>query len=186
MAGWADALAPQVGIPAVALAAYGTAEVELAREEPGCHLSWVALAGIGSVESDHGRHGGAILLLNGRSLPPVIGVALDGRGVAVVADTDDGRLDADRVHDRAVGAMQFLPSTWARWGADGDGDGRSDPFTLADSALAAGRYLCHSAAGDVRTGRAWTSAVLSYNHSASYLAEVTRRADEYAARSLAR
>ena len=182
---WAESVAAKVGIPSVALAAYGSAERVLAAENPGCHLSWVALAGIGRVESDHGRYGGAVLLPDGRSDPPVVGIALDGVGVATIRDSDRGRLDGDPVHDRAVGPMQFIPTTWARWATDADGDGRSDPFALPDAALAAGRYLCRSGAGDLRTGSAWTAAVLSYNASTSYLQRVTDYSNSYAAASLA-
>jgi membrane-bound lytic murein transglycosylase B len=174
-----------VGIPVTALAAYGSAELTLADEDPGCHLSWVALAGIGAVESDHGRFGGAALLPDGRSRPPIIGIPLDGNGVAMISDTDRGHLDGDPGYDRAVGPMQFLPGTWRSWGADGDGDGRADPFVLADAALAAGRYLCHGGGGDLRTVRAWSAAVLGYNASTRYLRDVTRRSNLYAARSVA-
>ena len=183
---WADSMAAKVGIPSVALAAYGSAERVLAAENPGCHLSWVALAGIGRVESDHGRFGGAVLLPDGRSVPPVVGIALDGVGVATIRDSDQGRLDGDLVHDRAVGPMQFIPTTWARWATDADGDGRSDPFALPDAALAAGRYLCRSGSGDLRTGSAWAAAVLSYNASTSYLQRVTDYSNSYATASLAR
>ncbi len=64
--------------------------------------------------------------------------------------------------------MQFLPSTWARWGADGNGDGRADPNNVFDAALAAGHYLC---AGGRDLGRAadLDRAVLSYNNSRAYL-----------------
>ncbi|WP_143448691.1 lytic transglycosylase domain-containing protein [Kineosporia sp. A_224] len=181
--GWAEGLSPRVGVPAVALAAYGAAEVRLAAEDPACHLSWVALAGIGAVESDHGRFRGAALGADGRSDPPVVGIPLDGNGVAAVADSDGGRFDGDAVHDRAVGAMQFIPGTWRRWGADGDGDGVADPFVLPDAALAAGRYLCHAGAGDLRDGAAWRRAVLAYNASSAYVARVTQASNGYAAAS---
>jgi len=41
-----------------------------------------------------------------------------------------GRLDGDRVYDRAVGPMQFIPSTWAIYRTDGNRDGRSKPQLL--------------------------------------------------------
>ena len=50
---------------------------------------------------------------------------------------------ADRVtYARAMGPMQFLPGTWARYASDGDGDGKADPQNLFDATLAAARYLC--------------------------------------------
>ena len=32
--------------------------------------------------------------------------------------------------------MQFIPSTWAGWGVDGNGDGIADPFNIYDAAAA--------------------------------------------------
>ena len=78
--------------------------------------------------------------------------------------------------------MQFLSSTWARWGADGDGDGTSDPGDLDDAALAAGRYLCADG-HDLATDAGWSAAVLSYNHDQAYLARVADAATTYATRS---
>ena len=49
-------------------------------------------------------------------------------------DTDGGELDKDTVYDRAVGPMQFIPSTWAVVKVDADGDGE---FELGQSALEA-------------------------------------------------
>ncbi len=180
---WAAALSLKVGIPETALAAYGSAELRLAQENPGCHLSWVALAGIGSVESDHGRFGGAVLRADGTSWPPIVGVALDGAGVGHVHDSDGGALDGDPVYDRAVGPMQFLPGTWRQWGTDANGDGVADPFSLPDAALAAGRYLC-AAGGDLREAGPWHRALWSYNRSEAYAANVTGRSQAYAATSL--
>jgi membrane-bound lytic murein transglycosylase B len=180
---WATAMSAKVDIPEVALAAYGAAELRLATENPGCHLSWVALAGIGSVESNHGRFGGAVLRADGTSWPPIIGVALDGAGVGHVRDSDAGALDGDPTYDRAVGPMQFLPGTWKRWAADGDGDGVANPFSLPDAALAAGRYLC-AVGGDLRQAGPWRAALWYYNRSDAYAANVTGRSHAYAAASL--
>ncbi|WP_447407116.1 lytic murein transglycosylase, partial [Clostridium perfringens] len=74
------------------------------------------------------------------------GPALDGDGVAAIADTDGGRWDGDTLWDRAVGPMQFIPDTWSRWGADGNGDGAADPNQIDDAALATARYLCGASA----------------------------------------
>src|SRR5207244_8618938 len=104
--------------------------------------SWALLAAIGRVESDHGRFGGATLFSDGTSSLPVIGIRLNGNGTALILDTDHGRYDGDLVYDRAVGPMQFIPSTWARYQVDATGDHLADPFNIYDSALAAAEYLC--------------------------------------------
>ncbi len=156
----------QSGIPATVLRAYRAAETSVARTDPGCRLPWELLAAIGKVESGQAR-GGAVDR-DGTTLGRITGPALDGRGFALIRDTDGGAHDGDTVYDRAVGPMQFLPSTWARWGTDGNGDGRADPNNVFDAALAAGHYLC---VGDRDLGRPadLDRAVLSYNHSRSYL-----------------
>ncbi|MFJ7132320.1 lytic transglycosylase domain-containing protein [Streptomyces fungicidicus] len=159
-------LRSQSGIPATVLRAYRAAEASVGRTDPGCRLPWELLAAIGKVESGQAR-GGAVDR-NGTTLGRITGPPLDGRGFALIRDTDGGVHDGDTVYDRAVGPMQFLPSTWARWGADGNSDGRADPNNVFDAALAAGHYLC---AGDRDLGRAadLDRAVLSYNHSGAYL-----------------
>ncbi|WP_259334354.1 lytic transglycosylase domain-containing protein, partial [Streptomyces anthocyanicus] len=148
------------------LRAYRAAETAVGRTDPGCRLPWELLAAIGKVESGQAR-GGAVDR-NGTTLGRITGPPLDGRGFALIRDTDGGAHDGDTVYDRAVGPMQFLPSTWARWGADGNGDGRADPNNVFDAALAAGHYLC---VGDRDLGRAadLDRAVLSYNNSRTYL-----------------
>jgi hypothetical protein len=137
-AGLASALAVD-GIPLTALNAYRAAA---AGAPAGCHLSWSLLAAIGRVESDHGRFAGAVLHVDGRSTPPILGPVLNGNGTARIADTDHGRLDGDPVFDRAVGPMQFIPSTWAIYGRAGRGAALGDPFDITDAARAAARYLC--------------------------------------------
>ncbi len=159
------------GIPATALAAYRNAALLEAATDRSCRLPWALLAGIGRVESDHGRFAGAVLHSDGVSTPPIIGIALNGHGTEVVRDTDGGRLDGDPVYDRAVGPMQFIPSTWTGWGRDGNHDGRRDPFNIFDAAAAAAAYLC-AAGGDLGTATGQETAVLTYNHSDAYLAEV--------------
>ncbi|MGH3731156.1 MAG: lytic transglycosylase domain-containing protein [Micromonosporaceae bacterium] len=178
LAGWASSLR-HLEIPQVALQAYGYAEMALAQTQPGCHLTWPTLAGIGRIESNHGRSHGAELLDDGRSQPPVVGLPLDGGPERKeIRDTDDGELDGDTTYDRAVGAMQFIPSTWGRWATDGDGDGRTDPFDIDDAALAAARYLC-AGGKDLATGEGWTGAILSYNRMDVYVRDVFAAADAY-------
>ncbi|WP_415941020.1 lytic murein transglycosylase [Streptomyces sp. 067-1] len=159
----------QSGIPATVLRAYRAAETAVGRTDPGCRLPWELLAAIGKVESGQAR-GGAVDR-NGTTLGRITGPPLDGRGFALIRDTDGGAHDGDTVYDRAVGPMQFLPSTWARWGTDGNGDGRADPNNVFDAALAAGHYLC-AGDRDLGGGADLDRAVLSYNNSRAYLETV--------------
>jgi cell wall-associated NlpC family hydrolase len=67
----------------------------------------------------------------------------------------------------AVGWMQFMPSTWARWGIDANGDGVADPNNPTDAIFGAARYLA-GCGGQFDIARA----VYCYNHSSSYVNEV--------------
>lgn len=181
---WAAKLARVIDVPARALQAYGNAQNVLAHEQPGCRLSWTTLAGIAHIESNHGRFGGRTLEPSGVSSSPIIGIPLDGGpSVQAIADTDGGVLDADTVWDRAVGPFQFIPGTWARWKADGNGDGIADPQNIDDAAVAAGRYLC-SGGRNLTDGAGWWAAILSYNNSVTYVQDVFSGADSYARAAL--
>ncbi|MFR9754014.1 lytic transglycosylase domain-containing protein [Nocardia sp. 004] len=176
---WADGQADRLGIPPIALEAYGYAAAVMARARPGCGVAWTTIAGIASVESRHGTHRGAVVGADGSVYPPIVGIPLDGSpGVALIVDTDGGALDGDPVHDRAVGPLQFIPETWARWGVDANGDGVVDPQSIDDAALTAARYLCVSG-GDLTSAQGWQRAVLTYNQSNSYLRTVRDRAAGY-------
>lgn len=177
------ATAARIGIPERALAAYASAALRLREERPSCNLTWVTLAGVGYVESHHGTIGDRQLLPDGTVSQPIVGVALDGSGdVRAIPDTDGGRYDGDPRWDRAVGPMQFIPSTWARWGADGTGDGQADPQHVDDAALAAARYLCASGA-DLTASSNWGRAMWSYNRSEAYIRHVLAVANTYAERA---
>ncbi|WP_460820876.1 lytic transglycosylase domain-containing protein, partial [Nocardioides ungokensis] len=159
-------------IPAVAMLAYERAAAVMDQVDASCGLSWTLLAAIGRVESDHGRYGGAQLLTDGTSVPEIRGPALDGKGpFAMIRDTDAGRLDGDPVWDRAVGPMQFLPSTWAVVGVDADSDGVRSPNDINDAALATAVFLC-SAPGSLDTRSGLRAAVYRYNPSSAYVASV--------------
>jgi hypothetical protein len=109
------------------------------------HLDWAILAGIGKVECDHGR------------------------------DPDPSCTQEGAVNSAGAGGpMQFLASTWARYGKDGDGDGKADRWDPADAILGAANYLHASGApGDYRR------AIFAYNHAEWYVDEVESWAARY-------
>lgn len=178
-AAWVSATSKSTAIGQRALIAYAVATLRLDKENPECRLAWNTLAAIANAESNHGMFGDATVDKDGVARPSIIGVPLDGSdGLLAIRDTDDGELDADTTWDRAVGPFQFIPSTWKRWGIDGDGDGRKNPHDIEDAALAAGRYLC-DAGGDLGESRGWSAAVLTYNQSVAYASKVARTATTY-------
>ncbi|MCX5233063.1 lytic transglycosylase domain-containing protein [Streptomyces sp. NBC_00233] len=124
------------------------------------------MAGIGRVESVHASGYG--LRADGSTERPIRGPRLDGKQFASITDTDDGRWDDDAEFDRAVGPTQFIPSTWARWGADGNGDGQRDPNNIYDATLGTGLYLCANGR-DLSKAQDLDKALLSYNHSREYV-----------------
>jgi hypothetical protein len=101
-------------------------------------LDWAILAGIGKVECDHGR------------------------------DPDPACTQEGAVNSAGAGGpMQFLASTWARYGVDGDGDGRIDRWDPADAIYGAANYLrAAGAPGNYR------GAIFAYNHAGWYVQEV--------------
>jgi hypothetical protein len=115
-------------------------------------VPWPVLAGIGSIETDHGR--------------------LDAPGV---------RSGVNRF-GCCAGPMQFNltdgpPSTWARYGVDGNDDRRKDVYDPADAIPSGGNYLralLRAADGNL------SQAVLGYNHSQAYVNDVLARARAYA------
>jgi membrane-bound lytic murein transglycosylase B len=178
---WAAALSEKTDIPARALRAYATADLLMRSQAPSCRISWATLAGIGRIESHHGTIGGLRLGEDGRPSRPIIGIPLDGSpGIRAIDDSDGGVLDGDTRWDRAVGPMQFIPTTWARYAVRANGDGAApDPQDIDDAALAAARYLC-SGGRDLGTGAGWWAAVLDYNNSTEYGQNVYSGADAYA------
>jgi membrane-bound lytic murein transglycosylase B len=165
------AVTPVAGtdIPGLFLDAYRAAATATAKLDPSCALRWTALAGVGRIESNHGRSGEAALSVGGDISPPIIGVPLDGNnGTALVPDTDRGVIDGDAVVDRAVGPMQVIPSTWRLVARDANGDKVADPNNVFDAALTAATYLCRAAPGGLNADDSLQAAFFSYNHSESY------------------
>jgi hypothetical protein len=108
-------------------------------------LDWAILAGIGKVECDHGR------------------------------DPDPSCTKEGAVNSAGAGGpMQFIASTWAQYGVDGDGDGRIDRWDPPDAISAAANFLRASGAP-----RDYRSAIFAYNHAGWYVADVERWAARY-------
>jgi hypothetical protein len=133
------------GIPATYLSLY---------QRAGRHygIPWHVLAGIGSIETDHGR-----------SRAPGVRSGLNSYGCC-------------------AGPMQFNlrdgpPSTWNRYRVDGNRDGTTDIYDPADAIPSAANYLralVRVAGGNLR------QAVFGYNHSQAYVNDVLARARAYA------
>jgi hypothetical protein len=108
-------------------------------------LDWAVLAAIGRVECDHGR------------------------------DPDPSCREEGSTNEAdAGGPMQFVSATWARYGVDGDGDGRVDRWDAADAVFAAANYLRASGAP-----QDYRRALFAYNHADWYVDEVLRWAARY-------
>jgi cell wall-associated NlpC family hydrolase len=149
---------------------------------PACTgLPWQVVAAIGYVESRHGSAQGARLdPTTGEVSPPIVGAALDGGGRTSAVRVPEGGSPwhDDPTWDHAVGPMQFITSTWARWGVDGSGDGRATPHNAYDAIATAGRYLCGNRT-ELRTRDDLTAAIRTYNNSDSYLRSILDKAYAY-------
>ncbi|MEB3370108.1 lytic transglycosylase domain-containing protein [Saccharopolyspora mangrovi] len=106
------------------------------------------------------------MTLDGTMRTPIYGPPLNGTSGNAAIRNGDG-------WDRAAGPMQFIASTWARWGLDGSADGRADAQNVFDATLSAGRYLCANGT-DMSTMDGLRGALLRYNHSDTYVDIVIR------------
>jgi membrane-bound lytic murein transglycosylase B len=105
--------------------------------------------------------------------PPIRGLALDGTpGRQRIPDTDGGASDGDAEWDRAMGPLQFLPTTWEELGRDGNDDGVADPDNIYDAALTAAAHLCLREPGDYTDRAALRRALVAYNASGVYADDV--------------
>lgn len=183
-------LAPAVTggrIPRVAFDAYRAASAAAPTISDGCAVEWTVLAGLGRVESRHGMLDAEHRILRSGDVTPTIrGPQLDGEGrTRPIADTDGGRLDGDATWDRAMGPLQFIPTTWAELGRDGNGDDVADPDNLYDAALTAVAHLCLREPGDYADRAQLRRALVAYNASGRYADEVMAWVDRYRSRPLA-
>jgi membrane-bound lytic murein transglycosylase B len=108
--------------------------------------------------------------------------AMRCRGLAWPVLAAVGKLETD--HGRQVttspagaeGPMQLLPSTWARYGVDGDGDGHANVTDRADAVSGAAHYLCANGAGHPGQLR---QALFAYNHADWYVNQAMWLAGRY-------
>jgi hypothetical protein len=112
-------------------------------------LSWTVLAGIGKVESDHGR-------------APLPGVRSGWNHAGAAGPMQFG-----------IGVGR-AGNAWARFGRDYDHDGRTSVYDPGDAISAAARYLC-----DAGAPRRLDAALYAYNPSTSYVAKVKVIARRY-------
>jgi membrane-bound lytic murein transglycosylase B len=164
-------------IPSMALAAYRNAERLMALAQPNCGISWNLLAGIGRIESLHANNGATDA--HGTAVRPIYGPTLDGSQPGNEIIVQSMAPSGQPTYARAMGPMQFLPGTWARYASDGDGDGKADPQNLFDASLAAARYLCAGGL-NLRDQSQVLSAILRYNNSMPYAQNVLGWAAAYA------
>jgi Transglycosylase SLT domain len=117
------------------------------------------------------------LALYRRAAPTCLGLPWTVLAGIGTVETGNGR-DVHRSIAGAEGPMQFLPSTWATWGYDADGDGKADIDDPVDAVFSAARYLCAAGAG--RGGQSLDDAIFAYNHAWWYVREVIVIANSYA------
>lgn len=141
-----------------------------------CLLAPELLAGVGFVETVHGTFGGSSINGFGNAAPRITGPALDGDGFALIEDTDRGLVDGDDRFDRAVGPMQFIPTSWELYG-------EGNPNNIGDASRAAANHLCSSGGGagaDLYTNQDdMRRALRGYNNSEQYFWDVMRAATYY-------
>jgi membrane-bound lytic murein transglycosylase B len=168
-------------IPATAYDAYTAASQAASGVTEACQVDWTIVAGIAQVESRHGQiDGNHELAPDGDVVPPIRGRALDGTGgTQTIRDTDDGALDGDPTWDRAMGPLQFIPTTWSELGRDGNGDGEADPDNLFDASLTAVAHLCIREPGDYAQRHELRRALVAYNASGRYAEDVLGWIERY-------
>ncbi len=171
---------PGTDMSLVVIDAYFRASIQMAERRPGCGIGWDQLAGVGLIESRHGSFGGSTVGPDGRTSNEILGPVLDGEPFSAIADTDGGSWDGNTEWDRAVGPMQFIPSSWDIYGLDGNADGVIDPHNLYDAAYAAAEHLCRGFSG-IQNDSVYRRSLLGYNRSAVYGSDVMAARRGYAA-----
>jgi len=156
---WAAGLSGPLDIPERALLGYATGELTLRHEQPGCHLSWVTLAGIGKASSDNGRYGDDALTDAGTLLRPLGAVPLQGAA-------------GEATTDRRSGPMQLTQAEFKQAGGN-------DIQNIDDASVATGRLLC-AGGTDLQSGLSWWQAIAKYRDSDLFRQQVLGNAQLYA------
>jgi hypothetical protein len=76
----------------------------------------------------------------------------------------------------ALGPMQFEPATWKAYGVDANGDGVANINDPVDAIYSAAHLLSANGADSNVSSAGTQKAIFSYNHSSSYVKEVTQLA----------
>ncbi|HWJ83083.1 MAG TPA: hypothetical protein VNS55_12680 [Nocardioides sp.] len=174
-----DVQADLAAIPLPAMAAYQRAAQVIDRADRSCRLDWTVLAAVGQVVSRHGLSDGGRLTHGGVVKPAMVGKVVRNDAGARLLDTDAGRLDGDKRHDRAVGPMLLAPTTWTVVGVDADDNGRRDPQDVDDAALAVSVLLC-SGDLDLAKDKQLTRAISRINDDKAFVQAVLTVAASYA------
>ncbi len=167
------AMVDGLDFPLVVLDAYVKAANVMAVSDPSCGIRLVGAGRHRPHRVPPGAPTAGPTVLHRRQPEPTHPrtIALDGsNNTAVITGPVNGP-------DRAQGPMQFITSTWAKWGRDGNGDGVVDIQNFYDAADAAAAYLC--AGGPMNTVAGLERGYFSYNQSLTYVAQVLSEAEAY-------
>jgi hypothetical protein len=95
---------------------------------------------------------------------------VDARILSAIHQVETGRSGSSTITNHsgsgATGPMQFMPSTWRRYGVDGNGDGIADINNVEDAIFSAAKYLKACGYPNVQ------KALYGYNPSTSYYNKV--------------
>lgn len=130
---------------------------------------------IWGIETGYGGNMGSMDLVSSLST-----LAYDGRRRAwaegeliamgqLIANGDVSQNELKGSYAGGMGHTQFIPSTWSKYGVDGNGDGRRSPFTLADALTSTANYLASS--GWVRDLPAYFEVSLPPNFNYQYIGQ---------------
>jgi len=163
--GWVGEVADWLDIPQRAMHGYALATMSLGQEQPDCSLSWVTLAALGKITTDHGRIDGASIGEDGTMIEPIATVPLkdfSGKSISV---------------PDASGPMQISPSMWREFAASPDG-GEPRKQNIDDAALTAGRALCDGRR-NLAEGEDWLAAISTFQKAPLFQHRVLATANVY-------